>query len=197
MNHFDPIHSMNTPSLNPPSSNPPPSNAPSTKRGHPRLWGRFLAGVLLGAVVAGSAVVYSQVTKTALMGFSGPAWFARHHGAGNIETAIEHGEFATDWIFSRIQASADQREKAKSVVENAIRELYPAREQHRQNRETLMKALLQPSVDRAALETVRQSELQLAETVSTRLVNSLADLSEILAAEQRAEVAEWISRFHH
>src|SRR4030095_4870262 len=151
MNPFDPIHSINTPSVNPSSSNPSSSNPSSTKRGHPRLWGRFLAGVLLGAVRAGSAVVYSQVTKTALVGFSGPAWFARHHGAGNIETAIEHGEFAPDWILSRIPDSADQRGKAKSVVENAIRELYPAKEQHRQNRETLMKALLQPSVDRAAL----------------------------------------------
>ena len=191
MNHFDPIHSINTPSSNPPSSTPP-----STKRDHPRLWGRFLAGVLLGAVVAGSAVVYSQVSKTAFVGFSGPIWFAHHHGTGNIETAIERGQFTTDWILSRIQASADQRARAKSVVENAIRDLYPTKEQHRQNRETLMQALLQPSVDRAALERARQSELQLAETVSTRLVDALAEISEILTPDQRAEVAEQISRFH-
>src|SRR5262245_64605735 len=123
MNPFDPIHSINTPSLNPSSSNPPSSNPSSTKRGHPRLWVRFLAGVLLGAVVAGSAVVYSQVSKAALAGFSGPAWFAHHQGAGNIETAIEHGEFATDWILSRIQASADQRARPKPVDESAIRDL--------------------------------------------------------------------------
>jgi periplasmic protein CpxP/Spy len=187
MNHFDPIHSTNLPSSNPPSS----------KRHPARVWGRFLAGVLLGALVAGSAVVYSQATKATLMGFSGSGWFARHHGARNIETALERAEFAIDWILSRVQASAEQRAKAKSVVENAIRELYPAKEQHRQNREALMQALLQPSVDRAALERARQSELQLAETVSTRLVNALAEISEILTPEQRAALAERVSRFHH
>jgi uncharacterized membrane protein len=187
MNHFDPIH----------STNPPSSNPPSSMRQYLRPWGKFLAGVLLGALVAGSAVVYSQASKGILGGFSGHGWFGRHTGGGSIETAIERAEFATDWILSRIQVSAEQREKAKSVVENAIRDLYPAKEQHRQNREALMQALLQPSVDRAALERARQSELQLAESVSTRLVNALAEISEILTIEQRAELAERISRIHH
>jgi Spy/CpxP family protein refolding chaperone len=160
-------------------------------------WSRFLGGFLMGALLAGSAVVYSQVGRGTQLGFSGPGWFGRHNGTGTIETAMERAEFATDWMLTRIQATDEQRQRVKAIVDNAIRDLYPAKEQHQQNRQALVQALLQTPVDRGALETARQSELQLAETVSSRLVGVLADVSEILTPEQRAQPAERVSRFHH
>jgi Spy/CpxP family protein refolding chaperone len=181
MNHSNPTNSIND---------------HSRPRRHRRAWGRFLAGFLMGALLAGSAVVYSQVSRRSELGFSGLGWFGRHNGAGNIETAIERAEFATDWMLTRIQATDEQRQRIRAVVDNAIRDLYPAKEQHQQNRQAMVQALLQTPVDRGALERARQSELQLAETVSSRLVGALADASEILTPEQRAQVAERISRFH-
>jgi periplasmic protein CpxP/Spy len=177
-------------------SNPANSMNDSQQGRHRHVWGKFLAGLLMGTLLAGSVVVYSQVSRGSQLGFSGPGWFGRHNGSGNIETAIERAEFATDWMLSRIQATDEQRQRVKAVVDNAIRDLYPAKEQHQQNRQALVQALLQTSVDRAALEKARQSELQLAETVSSRLVSALADVSEILTPEQRAQLAERVSRFH-
>ena len=68
------------------------------------------------------------------------------------------------------------------------------REQHEQNREAMLKALLQPAINRDVLKQCRQSELQLIDSVSTRLVDSVADVADVLTLEQRSQLAEYVSR---
>ncbi len=72
-------------------------------------------------------------------------------------------EFATDWILSRIEASDEQRQQVKAIVQATVQDLAPMREQHHQNHQTMLQALTQPTIDRAALEDIRDAELQLAE----------------------------------
>jgi protein CpxP len=84
----------------------------------------------------------------------------------------------------------------KSIVQNAINDLSEVKEQHQQNRQALLDTLGQPTVDRAALGEIRQSELQLAETASSRLVDAIADVAWVLSPEQRAKLIELVSRFH-
>ena len=93
-------------------------------------------------------------------------------------------EFATDWILSRLEASDEQRQQVKAIVQATVQDLAPMREQHHQNHQTMLQALTQPSIDRAALGDIRDAELQLAEEVSKRLVTSLADIAEVLTPEQ-------------
>jgi len=56
--------------------------------------------------------------------------------------------------------------------------------------------LSQDHVDRAALETLRAEQLQLAEQASRRLTQALADVADVLTVAQRKQLAERIGRWH-
>jgi Spy/CpxP family protein refolding chaperone len=73
----------------------------------------------------------------------------------------------------------------------------PVREQHLAQRQALLEALKQPTIDRQALEQLRQAKLQLAETASSRLAEALADIAEVLTPEQRTELLAFAARWHH
>jgi Spy/CpxP family protein refolding chaperone len=85
----------------------------------------------------------------------------------------------------------------KTVVQETWRDLSPLREQHQAQRQALLAVLQQPSVDRQALEQLRQAKLQLAETASSRLADATADIAEVLTPEQRAELTAFAARLHH
>jgi Spy/CpxP family protein refolding chaperone len=53
-----------------------------------------------------------------------------------------------------------------------------------------MELLAKPNVDRAAIEAIRAQEMQSADAMSKRLVQSLADVADVLTPEQRAQLAE-------
>ena len=86
-------------------------------------------------------------------------------------------EFATDWLLSRIEASEAQHQQVKAIVQATVQDLAQMREQHHQNRQALMRALAQPTIDRPTLEDIRHAELLLADTASERIVTALADVA--------------------
>ena len=172
-----------------------PSPRPGSRR-------RFLAGALtggiLGSLLAGSISVYSQVHHR-------PGWWS-HAGAGSWfghrqvhdpELMGERIGFATDWFLSRINAGEEQRQQVKTIVQEAWHDLLPVREQHLAQRQAWLEALQQPRIDRQTLEELRQAKLYLAETASSRLVEALAEIAEVLTPEQRAELTAFVARWHH
>jgi len=161
----------------------------------------FLAALLisgiLGSVLVGSVSIYSHASREAgLWTHSTLGWGPHRHGASTPEEASERIEFATDWILKRINADETQRQRVKSVVQSAIKDLFPMKEQHQQNRQAMLNALAQPSVDREALKATQQAELQLLQTASNRLVEAAADVADVLTPEQRSQLIEHLSRFH-
>ena len=164
---------------------------------------RFLAGtltgVLLGSMLAGGVSLYAHAQPGPGWWFGagrGPGGYFRHaaHDPEMVKTRIE---FAADWILSRVEASDAQHQQVKAIVQATVQDLAQMREQHHQNRQALLQALAQPTIDRATLGDVRHAELQLADTASERLVTALADVAEVLTPEQRTRLLEFTSRWHH
>jgi periplasmic protein CpxP/Spy len=166
-----------------------PSSASGTRNAKKKR--RFFAGVitggLLGGLLASSLTAWSNNDGGA-GGGQGRGWC--RHSSASPEAQRERMEFATDWMLNKVKATADQREKVKAIVAATLKDLADVREQHRENRDAFLAALAQPTVDRATLDQLRQSELHLADTASQRIVTTLADVSDVLTPEQRGELVK-------
>lgn len=158
---------------------------------------RFFAGLLTGGVIGGllAGAVSAWSHGEGPGGWHGRAWCRTH--AVNPAGERARLEFAADWVLNRIQATEAQREQVKGVLGQALQDLGPLRDRHRQHRDAVAAALAQPAVDRAALEALRRAELELAEQASTRIVTALADIADALTREQRAELLKLAEQFRH
>src|SRR5262252_10927488 len=99
---------------------------------------RFLTGLVtggfLGSLLAGGFNLYAHAQH-------GPGWwFQPGHGPGghfrhaayDPEMMSARLEFATDWLLSRIEASDQQHQQVKAIVQATIRDLEQVRGQHLQ-----------------------------------------------------------------
>jgi Spy/CpxP family protein refolding chaperone len=123
-----------------------------------------------------------------------------HWGGGHAmspEAAKEHLQIATKWMLRDIDATAEQQDRVNAIAASAVDELFRLRERHQQNRDAFHAQFGGTgSVDRAALEEIRKSEMALADEASKRLVQALADVSDTLTPEQRQALAERIHKHH-
>lgn len=164
---------------------------------HPPSGGRrrFLTGVVTGGLVA--SLLASGAGLYAYAHPRGGGWFRAGHRRFDAESVGERAAFATDWILHRIDASDAQRQQVLAVVQSAIEDLLPMRDQHHQHLQALHQALAQPTIDRNTLGEIRRAQLQLADRASERLVEAMADAAEVLTPEQRTKLAELATRWHH
>ena len=128
------------------------------------------------------------------------SWRGHWGGGGEAmspEAAKEHLQVATKWMLRDIDASAEQQDRVNAIVASAVDDLFRLRDRHQQNRDAFHAQLGGgATVDRAALEEIRKSEMGLADEASKRLVQALADVSDVLTPEQRLALAERIHRHH-
>jgi Spy/CpxP family protein refolding chaperone len=127
-------------------------------------------------------------------GFHRP-WGARGH-AMNPEAAKEHLQVATRWMLRDIDATAEQQDRVNAIVAGTVDDLFRLRESHQRNRNAFHAELAGATIDRAALEEIRKSEMGLADEASKRLVQALADVSDVLTPGQRQALADRVHRHH-
>ena len=93
-------------------------------------------------------------------------------------------------VLGLVDASTEQRQKVRSILEAAGNDLYPIRQQRAENRKQIREALAAATIDRAKIETLRQAQLKLHDSASKRFTDALTDAAEVLTAAQRAELAK-------
>jgi Spy/CpxP family protein refolding chaperone len=150
----------------------------------------MVTGGLLASLLVGGASIYAYARP------SPGRRFSASRDPVDPEIASARAAFATDWILRRIDASEEQRQQVQAIVQAAVKDLLPMRDQHHQHRQDLRQALTQPTINRDALGEIRRAELQLADEASSRLVEAIADAAEVLTPEQRAKLADLATRWH-
>ncbi len=110
-----------------------------------------------------------------------------------------HAEKRMERMLKRLvpDATAEQKTKLNAIAKAAFTDLRPIREKSREAREQGMKLLAQPTIDRQAIEKVRQTQQQLAEQRSRRVTQAFADAAEVLTPVQRVKAAEEMSKHGH
>jgi Spy/CpxP family protein refolding chaperone len=126
----------------------------------------------------------------------GPEGMSHHHGGprgmGRMgpEDMAKFAERRIDYVIKEVGGTPEQKDKLLAIAKATAADMKPLREQHMQARQKAFGLLAAPTVDRAALEQLRASEMAAADAMSKRMVQSMADSAEVLKPEQRAKLAE-------
>ncbi len=122
----------------------------------------------------------------------GRHWGGGHHERGPIDPAKakEHAARMVGHLAWAIDATADQKQKLTVIAEGMATDLVPVHGKMRGAKGRIVELLRQPKTDRAALEALRAEHLALADDVSKRLTQGMADAADVLTPAQRAKLAE-------
>jgi Spy/CpxP family protein refolding chaperone len=142
------------------------------------------------------AAAFTGAAATSAVGQYGPPW--GWHGPGfmrgplspaqiedRVDRGIRHAAIELD-------ATPEQQEKLRAIARAAVKDLLPMREKGQVARARAAELLIQPKVDRAAIEAFRAEQLALAEAASKRLAQAVGDAAEVLTPEQRQRAHEFI-----
>jgi Spy/CpxP family protein refolding chaperone len=133
---------------------------------------------------------------------AGFAWRAHAQGHGFRHGPIdparmeEHIDRMLKHLYVEIDATEEQKAKIAPIVKDAARELAPLRGKMGETRQQAVAILSAPQVDRAALEQLRADKLAMADGVSRRITQALADLADVLSPDQRQHLAKIAARRH-
>jgi periplasmic protein CpxP/Spy len=159
----------------------------------------FATGVLVGAFATSS--VGQDLGRRMLAPVPGmaasAAGFAADWQSGLFDGAIEalveaRADRLIRHLSIEIDATADQQEKLRAIVRDAIKDLLPVREKMRAARATARELLTQQTIDRAAIEKFRTDQIAVYDAASKRLVAAVADAAETLTPEQRRKVSDML-----
>ena len=170
-----------------PSTSPP---APSRRRLF--RWAAIATAVAaLGAVVGLKAYAHGGA-----YGGWHRGGFMHMHGPADPAQLDMHLDRMLKHLYVEIDATEAQKQALAPIVKAAARDLLAMRDKLHDARRQAVTLLAQPTVDRAALESLRASQLKLAEDASRRLTQALADIADVLTPEQRKAIAEHIAHRH-
>jgi len=142
------------------------------------LW----AGLI--ALVAGIATI--GAIAHANPGHMGP--FAMMHGEFSPEQASKHIKKIVNWTLEDVDATADQKARVNDIFQAALQDLLPAHQQISDGHAQMIQLMSQPTIDRAAVEQLRATQMALLDNATKRLTQAIEDASDVLTPEQRQKL---------
>ena len=147
----------------------------------------FIAGAGLMAgigAVAQGAGLGSMHQGMMMNGNASPADIAAH-----VDHMLKH-------LYVEIDATPAQQAQIGPLVQQAVTDLLPLRPQFQAGHTQFVQALTQSTIDRNGMETARESQLQLADQGSKRIVQLLGDVGNVLTPAQRQALATHLQQMH-
>jgi Spy/CpxP family protein refolding chaperone len=102
----------------------------------------------------------------------------------------EHPSRALDHMLAAVKATDAQKAQIRQIAAAAAKDLQPQREQGRKLHEQGAKLLTAPTIDAAAVESVRAQGQALRDQASRRVTQALVDIGNVLTPEQRVQLAD-------
>jgi Spy/CpxP family protein refolding chaperone len=158
-----------------------------TEQSHPepirrrRRW-LPIAALALAAAFTGAAATTAVGQYGPPWGWHGPGFMHGPLSPAQIEDRVDRG---IRHVAIELDATPEQQEKLRAIAKGAVKDLLPMREKAHSARERAAELLIQPKVDRAAIEAFRAEQLALAEAASKRFAQAIGDAAEVLTPEQR------------
>jgi Spy/CpxP family protein refolding chaperone len=171
----------------------------SEKKTSRRLAG-LAALVALAALAMGAVALWAHGPSQG----SGPGFghrralgFGAHHGFAAERTAdpaqaARHLEFMVRWALDEVDATEAQTQQVTAILQQALTELAPLRDEHRSRHEAMRTAMI--DLDRDKVEALRKDAMQSADQASRKLTQALLDAGAVLNPEQRARLADAAQR---
>lgn len=168
---------------------PPASPTPPSRR-------RFFRWAAIATAVAALGTVVGLKAYAHVGGYGG--W----HRGGLMGAHLDpvrldqHLDRMLKHLYVEIDATEAQKQALAPVVKAAVRDLLPLHDRLHSTRDQAVALLTQPTIDRAAIESLRASQLAAAEQASKRLAQALGDVADVLTPEQRKALAERLAHRH-
>jgi len=159
-----------------------------------KLLNRYTAAAFIAG--AGLMAGLGAVAQATGMGMG-----AMHHGMtlsadASPADVSAHVDHMLKHLYVEIDATAAQQAQIGPLVQQAVTDLLPLRSQLKTGHDQFVTALTQATVDRTAMETARESHLQLADQASKRIVQLLGDVGNVLTPAQRQALASHLQQMH-
>ncbi len=131
------------------------------------------AGLMAGIGAVAQAGMGAMHQGMMLSSNASPAEVSAH-----VDHMLKH-------LYVEIDATPAQQAQIGPLVQQAVTDLLPLRPQLQAGHTQFVQALTQTTIDRNAMETARESQLQLADQGSKRIVQLLGDVGNVLTPAQR------------
>lgn len=147
--------------------------------------------LVIAIVVIAIAVTAAFATSAFSQGF-GPPWHARPFWGQNFDPAAveDRADRMVRHLAIEVDATNEQQERLRTIVRSAVRDLVPLREKWVNTRQRGRELLLQTTIDRGAIETLRTDQMALADQASRRVAQAIGDAASVLTVEQRRKIGD-------
>ena len=132
------------------------------------------------------ATAFAALLAGSLALTAGGIAFAKADGASpdpaRFQERIEKG---VDRALSKTDASTEQKKKVTDILQAAMKDMKPFRDQRVENRKALAAAMEAPTIDTGRIEQLRSEQMKIADASSRRFTQALVDAGNVLTPAQR------------